>query len=287
MEESHGAVRRRTFGPTGAHRALASTLARACSRRQCLPRHRRAGLRALRLRCSYASAEFYRAPTGAERGKSFAARLTITCVTPVTQIPLQKLSLLGRVISITSGGGEAMRIRVLFVLCAMALLLSAASAQDQNENQRDQNRQHDMAGNEMSSYDMPDMKDMDDGGGAHAMHTMESRHMDMGPHMKMTTLCEPKSGDQERAGQIVATARQVAEKYKDYHVALADGYKIFLPNVPQKQYHFTNNRYAFAAAFRFNPEHPTSLLYEKHGDDYKLIGVMYTARKNMSENQLD
>ena len=169
----------------------------------------------------------------------------------------------------------------------MALLLSAASAQDQNENQRDQNRQHDMAGNEMSSYDMPDMKDMDDGGGAHAMHTMESRHMDMGPHMKMTTLCEPKSGDQERAGQIVATARQVAEKYKDYHVALADGYKIFLPNVPQKQYHFTNNRYAFAAAFRFNSEHPTSLLYEKHGDDYKLIGVMYTARKNMSENQLD
>ncbi len=41
------------------------------------------------------------------------------------------------------------------------------------------------------------------------------------------------------------------------------------------------------AAFRFNPEHPTSLLYEKHGDDYKLIGVMYTAPKRLTEDQLD
>jgi hypothetical protein len=41
------------------------------------------------------------------------------------------------------------------------------------------------------------------------------------------------------------------------------------------------------AAFKFNPEHPTSLLYEKHGDDYKLIGVMYTAPKRLGEEQLD
>ncbi len=37
----------------------------------------------------------------------------------------------------------------------------------------------------------------------------------------------------------------------------------------------------------FNPEHPTSLLYEKHGDDYKLIGVMYTAPKRLGEDELD
>ena len=30
---------------------------------------------------------------------------------------------------------------------------------------------------------------------------------------------------------------------------------------------------------RLNPDHPTSLLYEKQGDGYKLIGVMYTAPK--------
>ena len=82
-------------------------------------------------------------------------------------------------------------------------------------------------------------------------------------------------------------ARKAAEKYTDYKVALADGYKIFLPNLPQKQYHFTNYRYAFEAAISFNPEHPTSLLYEKQGDGYKLIGVMYTAPKNSNWNELD
>jgi hypothetical protein len=79
----------------------------------------------------------------------------------------------------------------------------------------------------------------------------------------------------------------VAEKYKDYHTALNDGFQIFLPNVPQKTYHFTNYGYAFEAAFGFNPEHPTSLLYEKHGDDYKLVGVMYTAPKRFTEDDLD
>ena len=62
------------------------------------------------------------------------------------------------------------------------------------------------------------------------------------------------------------------EKYKDYHVALNEGFKIFHPELPQKQYHFTNYRYAFEAAFKFNPEHPTSLLYEKSGDGYRLGG---------------
>jgi len=111
--------------------------------------------------------------------------------------------------------------------------------------------------------------------------------MDMGPHMKMTTLRDLKPGDQEKADQVVAAARQAAEKYTDYKVALADGYKIFLPNLPQKQYHFTNYRYAFEAAIQFNADHPTSLLYEKTSAGYKLIGVMYTAPKNSNWNDLD
>ena len=139
----------------------------------------------------------------------------------------------------------------------------------------------------MSDSDMRDMAGMNNDGTAHAMLSMEDRKMDMGPHMKMTTLRELKPGDQEKADQVVAAARKAAEKYTDYKVALADGYKIFLPNLPQKQYHFTNYRYAFEAAIQFNPEHPTSLLYEKHGDDYKLIGVMYTAPKNSNWNDLD
>jgi hypothetical protein len=109
----------------------------------------------------------------------------------------------------------------------------------------------------------------------------------MGPHMKMTALRALKPGDQQKADLVVEAARKVAVKYRDYKVALADGYKIFLPDLPQKQYHFTNYWYGFEAGTRFNPEHPTSLLYEKHGDDYKLIGVMYTAPKRASEDEMD
>src|SRR5439155_22757471 len=128
---------------------------------------------------------------------------------------------------------------------------------------------------------------MEGNGTAMAMHSMESHHMDMGPHMKMTPLRTPGSGDQGRADEVVTAARAAAEKYKNYKVALADGFRIFLPNVPQKQYHFTNYRNAFEARNNFDPSRPTSLLYEKHGDDYKLIGVMYTAPKNANWNDLD
>lgn len=142
----------------------------------------------------------------------------------------------------------------------------------------------DMPGHEMSkTHATPGLGD----GSAHAMHSMQDRHMDMGPHMKMSTLREPKPGDPEKAGEVVEAARKAATKYTDYKVALADGYKIFLPNLPQKQYHFTNYWYAFEAGTHFNPEHPTSLLYEKQGENYKLIGVMYTAPKNASEEELD
>jgi hypothetical protein len=149
---------------------------------------------------------------------------------------------------------------------------------------------HDMSGMPMKDMDMSGDKDKDadkdSDASAHAMHSMEG-HMDMGPHMKMTTLRPSKSGDAARAQQVAETARKVSEKYIDYRAALADGYKIFHPELPQKMYHFTNYGYAMEAAFRFNPEHPTSLLYEKQGDSYKLIGVMYTAPNRLGEDQLD
>jgi len=163
--------------------------------------------------------------------------------------------------------------------------------------QQSSSPQQSMPSMDMSGHDLSNMKgmsmgsdnnnkDSDSDAGAHAMHSMEGR-MDMGPHMKMTALRTPKPGDAERAKQIAETARKASEKYLDYHVALADGFKIFHPEIPQKMYHFTNYSYGWEAAFGFNPEHPTSLLYEKHGDDYKLIGVMYTAPKRLSEDQLD
>jgi hypothetical protein len=144
-------------------------------------------------------------------------------------------------------------------------------------------------GIDQPTHNMDGMSGMPDAqaGASHAMHAMESHHMDAGPHMKMTMLRAPQPADQQRATEIVAQARQSVQKYQDYRAALADGYRIFLPNLKQPMYHFTNYRYAFEAAFHFNPEHPTSLLYEKQDDGYKLIGVMYTAPKNTSEGELN
>jgi hypothetical protein len=157
-----------------------------------------------------------------------------------------------------------------------------------------QKPQGDMAGmgpghdgsNTNAPHDMPGM-DMSNEGSEHAMHSMETRHMDMGPHMRMTALRDLKPGDQQKAEQVVKSARAAAGKYQDYKVALAEGFKIFHPEVQQKQYHFTNYQYAFEARSGFNADHPTSLLYEKQGDGYKLLGVMYTAPKFMSEDELD
>jgi hypothetical protein len=60
-----------------------------------------------------------------------------------------------------------------------------------------------------------------------------------------------------------------------------------LINVPQKMYHFSSWQNAVGEAFRFDATKPTSLLYEKRGNDYKLIGAMYTAPYRFSEDQLN
>ena len=185
------------------------------------------------------------------------------------------------------------------VVLNLIFLLSGASWAQQSASSNAASSTQSAPATEMPAHDMSNMKGMEmgsdqsmgsdkekDSASAAAMHSMEG-HMDMGPHMKMTALRPPKPGDAERAQQVVEVARRVSAKYMDYHVALADGFQIFLPNVPQKMYHFTNYSYAHEAAAQFNPEHPTSLLYEKHGDDYKLIGVMYTAPKRFGEDELD
>jgi hypothetical protein len=189
------------------------------------------------------------------------------------------------------------------VFASMLLLYSVAWGQSQNStpSTTPSSNQQSMPGMDMSggsAHDMSNMKGMNMSGqpggdkdaendaSAHVMNSMEG-HMDMGPHMKMTALRSPKADDAARAQQVAAEARKASEKYMDYHAALADGFEIFHPEVPQKMYHFTNIHFAREAFFDFNPAHPTSLLYEKHGDDYKLIGVMYTAPKRFTEEQLD
>lgn len=117
---------------------------------------------------------------------------------------------------------------------------------------------------------------------------MQSREVaHMSGHMHMTSLRIPKPGDREKADTIVAAARTAMTPYRDYRKALADGYEIFLPNVPQPQYHFTKYNYGLKAWSHFDPLKPTSLLYRKTADGYELVGAMYTDRVQATEDELD
>ena len=72
-------------------------------------------------------------------------------------------------------------------------------------------------------------------------------------HMTMTKLGPMHAGDEVRAAAIADTLRGAIEKYRDYHVALDDGYAIFLPKIPQTVYHFTSKTNALKAIFTFDP----------------------------------
>jgi hypothetical protein len=117
------------------------------------------------------------------------------------------------------------------------------------------------------------------------------QHGDMAPmagHMYMTALRSPHPGDQQKAEAIVAAAKSAMAPYQDYHKALADGYEIFLPDLPQAQYHFTKYEYGLEARSHFDANKPTSLLYKKAADGgYKLVGAMYTARVDATEDELN
>jgi hypothetical protein len=110
----------------------------------------------------------------------------------------------------------------------------------------------------------------------------------MAGHMLMTELRPIKPGDQQRADVIVTAAKEAMAPYQDYRKALADGYEIFLPNIPQPQYHFTKYEYGREARSHFDSLKPTSLLYKKTSDGgYKLVGAMYTDRVDANEDELN
>jgi hypothetical protein len=184
--------------------------------------------------------------------------------------------------------------RAAIFLAAAALIFSAPAARAQQSPKPPQGAAPQNPGS-MPGMDMNDMQhDADqnpeaarDANDAMSGHDMDMGGMDMNPHMFMTELQPKQPGDAQRAEEIVEILGKSIAKYKDYRVALADGYRIFLPNYPQKQYHFTNYHNAFVAGFVFNPAHPTSLLYTKTKDGYELQGAMFTAPKSATEQQLN
>jgi hypothetical protein len=108
-------------------------------------------------------------------------------------------------------------------------------------------------------------------------------------HMEMTPVRARNAGDSARAAAIAAELRAAIVQYRDTAAAVADGYKMFLPNLKQqKVYHFTSNWRGAQAAFRFDPKKPTSLLYRKDSAGrFVLVGAMYTAPKRWDADRLD
>ena len=166
---------------------------------------------------------------------------------------------------------------------------SDGSGQNQNMPGMDSSMPGMDTGHDMPSMKMgpdPDEKDQQaEHGAMDAMSHMH--HHQMGPHMYMTKLRIATPQDWAKADEIAGDLRESIEKYKDYHAALADGFRIFMPNLPQSEYHFTNYYNGFLESFSFDPTRPTSLLYKKTKTGYDLIGAMYTMPKRVSEEQLN
>jgi hypothetical protein len=120
-----------------------------------------------------------------------------------------------------------------------------------------------------------------------AMEDMANMHHGDTPHLHMTTARPQGPTDQQRADEIVKELRTGIEKYKDYHVALNEGFQIFHPEIPQPEYHFTNYANGLEAAYAFDATRPTSLLYKKTASGYELVGAMYTMPKRATEEQLN
>lgn len=110
----------------------------------------------------------------------------------------------------------------------------------------------------------------------------------MGPHMETTLAAAQRPGDAERANAILAAARSVMSRYPTVESAQAAGFYKFLPGIPLPIEHYTNRAYALDAWLgHFDPEHPTSLIFERKGGALRLVGVMYTASNTVDRNELN
>ena len=126
-------------------------------------------------------------------------------------------------------------------------------------------------------------------GGAQGHDHHASRQAISGLHMEMSPARSTQPGDSAKAANVATELRAALAQYRDTAAAVADGYKMFLPNVKeQKVYHFTNNWRAVQEAFRFDAKKPTSLLYKKDSAGrFVLVGAMYTAPKRWGHDKLD
>src|SRR5258708_39487 len=157
-------------------------------------------------------------------------------------------------------------VALIFAALWSAAVLGHASPQDQQTSS-------------MPGMDMSGMGDMSNMG-----PSMEA----MAGHVLITPLRPKQPGDEEKAKAVVAKAKAMMERYKDYRKALADGYVIANPKLKQPQYHFMNKANIQEADVYFDPAKPSALLYRQTPMlEYKLEGAMYTANPQATEDELN
>lgn len=110
----------------------------------------------------------------------------------------------------------------------------------------------------------------------------------MANHMRMTELRPMTPDDEARARNILEELRSSLGQYRNYRVALMQGMHIFLPQVPQDDYHFTDYNWT-NEEYRghYNYRHPGSLLYTKNADGFTLIGAMFSAPPDATMDDLN
>jgi hypothetical protein len=176
-------------------------------------------------------------------------------------------------------GGRMFHIRCTILsgfACGAVFLIGLPGHAWQQDQRKDSMAGMNMSGDKGKMNDMADMKSMGPSMAA------------MAGHMTITPLWPKQAGDEERAKEVVAEAKATMERYKDYRKALADGYVIANPKLEQPQYHFNKEANAKESDLHFDPSKPTSLLYRRTPyQQYKLEGVMYTARPNATEEDLN
>jgi hypothetical protein len=111
--------------------------------------------------------------------------------------------------------------------------------------------------------------------------------MKMG-HMQMSLKGDAAPGDEARAGEILKVAASVLSHYSDVKTATHDGYKPFFPNHKiGEEIHYTNYRYRRKELEHVDYSRPSSILYRRTNGGLKAVGVMYTAPRDSTPQQLN
>jgi len=182
-------------------------------------------------------------------------------------------------------------VKIAAMLAAALAVLLPAFVQDMKGMDMSGHDMSEMSGGEAS--DSSNMKEgemesmLDDDAMDHDVH-LGGNMKNMSLHMAYTDLRPGNDADKARAAVLVTDLQHALAKYKDYHVAEADGFKPFHPELPQNIYHFTRWQNGLKAAITFDSVEPTSLLYKKTANGgYELVGAMFTAPRGTSEAKLD